>query len=311
MVIVLVLYGLLIYLLFFKFKILPKNALTGMIVLLIGIILSVGFLAGLRTLTPQSSHAAINGVVVEIAPQVSGRVASVDTQRTAVVEAGELLFTIDPTRYQAIVDQLQANLALSELRLEQYRELAEANAASRFQFQQQDAEVKRLQAQLDAAQFDLDNTKVRAPFKGTVPSLYLREGLQVSPGRSVMSLVDTEELMLGAVFQQKALESVKVGDKAMINFAGLPGRLFEARVAVMPIGIGDAQVMPTGTLPMVASAAMTRLYPIYIELPEDYPKHMRKLGLSATVYIHTENAGVVAPVALAAQWMASALDTIL
>ena len=39
MVIVLLLYGLLIYLFFFKFKVLPKNALTGTIVLLIGIIL--------------------------------------------------------------------------------------------------------------------------------------------------------------------------------------------------------------------------------------------------------------------------------
>jgi multidrug resistance efflux pump len=126
-----------------------------------------------------------------------------------------------------------------------------------------------------------------------------------------MSFVDTSELKVGALFQQKALQNVKIGDIAMINFPALPGRVFEAKVAMIPSAIGDAQLLASGQLPTTQQQYMSRLYPIHVELPDDFPADLAKVGLAAKVYIHTEGAGVVKPVALASQWIATSLDAIL
>jgi len=311
MVFVLVLYGALGYLLIFKFKLIPRNVFTKMAVLLIGITLAVWFLAGLRTLTPKSSQAAVTGRIVEIAPQVSGRIARVSAQRSVIVEADTILFTIDPTMYQARVDELKTRIALSSKRLKQFEELASKSAGSLFQLQQGQAELRQLEAQLTAARFDLDNTKVRAPFKGMVPKMFLKEGMQVSPSTSVLPFLDTEELALGGIFQQKALEHARIGDKVLINFPALPGRVFESRVVAIPSAIGDSQILTSGALNIIEAQITSRNYPVYVELPEDFPDHLRKVGLAAQMYIHTEDAGIVAPVANAAQWISTSLDTIL
>jgi multidrug efflux pump subunit AcrA (membrane-fusion protein) len=47
---------------------------------------------------------------VEIRPRVSGQLDSVQFQEGAIVQKGELLFTIDPRPFQAEVDRLKAEL---------------------------------------------------------------------------------------------------------------------------------------------------------------------------------------------------------
>ena len=311
MVFIIILYVGVIYLVFFKFRLLPWNKISQAISLVVGIIIVTGFLVGLRNLAPASTQAATTTRIVEIAPQVSGRIKSVPAERNVTVDEGTILFTIDPAAYQARVDELTARLDLSRLRLGQFEELAEASAGSQFQLQQSQAEVRQLEAQLSSAQFDLDNTTVRAPFRGMVPRMLLGEGMQVSPGRSVMTFLDTDQLLVGGYFQQKALRTVKIGDKAMVNFPTLPGRVFETKVVMIPTAIGDSQLLASGQLSTVQAQRMVRVYPIYVELPEDFPNDLRRSGLAAKVYIHTEGAGIVGSVAVILQKISASLDAIL
>jgi multidrug resistance efflux pump len=311
MVIVLVLYAALVYLLVFKLKVIPRNTFTRLAIILIGLTIGLSFMAGLQTLTPASSQGAIVTRIVEIAPQVNGRVASVMAERNKVVEKGSVLFTIDPTMYQARVDELTTQIKLSEVRQQQFEELAAKSAGSMFQYQQGQMDLRRLKAQLVSAQFDLDNCIVRAPFKGKAPKMALRVGMQVSASRSVLSFLDSKELFIGGLFAQKALEHAEIGDKAQVNFFALPGRVFETKVLFIPSAIGDSQILASGQLPKVEGVQyMTRKFPIYVEVPDDLPEHLRRPGLGALIYIHTDGAGVVAPVANAAQWINSSLDTI-
>lgn len=311
MVTITCLYLALVYLVFFKFKLLPWNRTSQVACLIIGVVTLTGFLVGLQGLTPSSSQAFITGRVVEIAPQVSGRVISVPVEPNVKIGEGEILFEIDPTTYQSRVDDLSARLNLSKLRLEQYQELQAADAGSVFQVEQFQAEVETLTAQLDGARFDLANTVVRSPGPGIVPRLFLRTGMRVSPLRSVMSFVDTQTLAIVALLQQKALPAIKVGDVAKINFPALPGHVFESKVIAVPSAIGDGQVVASGQLPSIQGQRMTRNWPVYVAIPEDFPEELNKVGLAASVYIHTQNAGVVGIVAMVLQWISTSLDAIM
>ena len=310
MVIILALYISLIWLLFFKFKWLPWNKLTQWLCLIVGVVILSGFLVGLQALTPSSSEAVITGRIVEIAPQVSGRITRINIEPMQDLNEGDILFEIDPTIYQARVDDLKARLELAALRLEQYKELAAEGAGSGFQLEQSTAEVVQLEAQLTSARFDLDNTKVRAPGLGMVPVLLLRDGMQVSPSRSVLVFMDKQEMWVGARFQQKALQTVKIGDTAMVNFPALPGQVFDTEVIGIPNAIREGQLDASGMLPSVQEKRMTRSWPILIKLPEELPESVLRAGVAAEVYIHTEGAGVVGIVAVILQWISTSLDAI-
>jgi multidrug resistance efflux pump len=311
MVIITCLYLALIYLLFFKFKVLPWNKVSQAICLVIGVIILSGFLVGLQSLTPSSTQAQVTGRLIEIAPSVSGRVKRVLIEPNITVEQGEILFEIDPTNYQTRVNDLESRLELANLRLVQYTELASVDAGTAFQVEQTQAEVEQLSAQLESARFDLANTMVRAPGEGLVPRLFLQPGMEVSPGRAVLTFVNTDTLAIAGIFQQKSLPAIKVGDVAKVNFPALPGRIFESRVVALPKAIGNGQVLASGQLPTLGGLVMSREWPVYIELPEDFPAELRNVGLAATVYIHTENAGVVGIVALVLQWNGTSMDAIL
>ncbi|MGA0336595.1 MAG: HlyD family secretion protein [Luminiphilus sp.] len=311
MLIITGLYLALVYLLFFRLRVIPWNKVSQGLVVLVGVVILSGFLIGLQGLTPASVQGVITGRIIEIAPDVTGRVASVSSEPNVIVDEGAELFSIEPVLYEARVEELEARLELARLRLGQYQELAASSAGTEFQVQQTEAEVKQLEASLTGARFDLDNTIVRAPTRGVMPRMLLRPGMHVSPSRSVLTFLDTSELAIAAQFQQKALINVKPGDKAMVNFPALPGQVFEAEVIEVPGAIGDAQMLASGQLPTVQQFTTTRLYPVFISIPEGFPDELQKVGLAASVTIHTEGAGVVGIVAVVLQWVGTSMDAII
>jgi multidrug resistance efflux pump len=62
-------------------------------------------------LTPFSSSASLRAFVIRVAPEVSGRVVEVAIEENRRVEAGQLLFRIDPTPFNIAVEAAEAQLA--------------------------------------------------------------------------------------------------------------------------------------------------------------------------------------------------------
>ena len=364
MVIILCLYLGIVYVIFFKLKLLPFNKLSQALVTILGIIILTVFLVGLQTLTPSSAQAVIVGPVTEIAPQVQGEVIGVPVEPNQLVEPGDVLFQIDPRPFQYEVDRLKAQLveteayvaqlkeiydaaraatrgtekqlALSRLRLKQNERLVSAGAGSRFELERYQTEVATLGeqlaanqaqesqarlnldarvgddqarlAQLERAQFNLDSTTVTAPAEGHVSINALRPGMIVTPSRSVMAFIYADRVAIGALFSQKALENIELGNHAKISFPVLPGRVFEAEVIRIPYAIGEGQFTATGQLPRVTTDRMGSLYPVFVSLPSDFPQEHVRLGLAADVFVHTDGAGVVGIVAVILQWIGSSLD---
>ena len=107
-------------------------------------------------------------MVVEIVPNVSGEVTAVPVVPMQSVEAGDVLFRIDPVPYQATLDNLKAQLLLADTRLDQSKQLLARRAGSEYDVQQYQSQVDGLKAQIENAQFNLDNTVVRARNDGVV-----------------------------------------------------------------------------------------------------------------------------------------------
>ena len=171
-------------------------------------------------------------------------------------------------RYQSGNDGARAAgrpLPYAELQVENQRGLylaAEASVASaqatasqaRLAFEANldgvNTAVARLQAEVQQARYDLDQTTFKAPTDGYVTQLFLRPGMMAVPLplRPVMVFVHAEEQKLVAAFQQNALQRINVGDPAEIAFDAIPGQIFHGKVSLMIDVVSQGQLQPTGEL---------------------------------------------------------------
>jgi len=77
--------------------------------LALSLVLLVGYLVADRA-TPFSTQARVHALVVPVAAEVSGTVIDVAVTKNQVVEAGDVLFRLDPTQYELAVASAEASL---------------------------------------------------------------------------------------------------------------------------------------------------------------------------------------------------------
>ena len=125
-------YAFFVWLIFIKFKWLPWNTTSQVIVVIIPIVALTTMILTLNVVAPSSSDVRVIKYVVQIIPQVRGRVIEVPVEPNRLVKKGELLFRIDPTPYQNELSIAKAKVAVDEAKLEQAGAgLADASAGAR------------------------------------------------------------------------------------------------------------------------------------------------------------------------------------
>jgi multidrug resistance efflux pump len=153
-------------------------------------------------------------------------------------------------------------------------------------------EVARLRAEVDDAQYDLDQTVTRAASAGFVTQVALRPGMYVVPAplRPVMVFVNTDESdsALGASFQQNSLQRVNAGDEAEVAFDAVPGRVFKGEVRYVQDAIASGQLQAAGTLTDFSSQANGRATAV-IDIKEDLSGYQIPVGAAAQVAVYTEH----------------------
>ena len=140
-------YAFFVWLIFIKFKWLPWTTAWKVTVVIIPVVAMTVLILTLNVVAPSTADVRVFKYVVQVIPQVRGRVIEVPVEPNRPVKKGELLFRIDPTQYQNELAAAKAKLAADEAKLAQ----AAANLVDAF------AGAKQLQEQLKAA-----NAQVRA-----------------------------------------------------------------------------------------------------------------------------------------------------
>lgn len=140
---------------------------------------------------------------VELRPRVSGYITDVAFEEGEIVEAGELLFQIDPRPYQARVDAARADLALAESQLAlasseagRAKSLLASRAISQEEYDQRNAalmsaraRVQAARAALDTAELDLQYTQVTAPVGGRAGRALITRGNLANADQSLLTTV--------------------------------------------------------------------------------------------------------------------------
>jgi len=151
---------------------------------------------------------------VEVRPRVGGYLEKVHFTDGATVEAGTLLFTIDPRPYEAVLRRAEGDLAVAKSRLDLARtrlaraqSLVARNAISQEEADTRAAEARQAEASLlaaqaavDAAELDVEFTQVRAPIAGRLGRKLVTEGNLVNGGSGTQGTLLTTIVSLDPMY---------------------------------------------------------------------------------------------------------------
>jgi multidrug resistance efflux pump len=157
-------YGFFVWLIFIKFKWLPWNITSQVIVAIIPIVAMTVLILTLNVVAPSSTKLRVFKYTVPIVSQVRGRVLEVPVEEgNRLVRKGDVLFRIDPVPYQLEFNSLQAQLATAEAG---QRELVESQkganaktAETRAAIQQATSRIAEVTARLDLARRRVAQTR--------------------------------------------------------------------------------------------------------------------------------------------------------
>jgi membrane fusion protein, multidrug efflux system len=119
---------------------------------------------------------------VQIQAQVTGQIISREFQDGADVKKGDLLFTIDPKPYEATLASAQADLALNEATLKRQEQLKKQNVTASQEYDTAQANARRAEAAVAAAQVNLDRCYIKSPIDGRAGLRNVDVGNVVGPG---------------------------------------------------------------------------------------------------------------------------------
>ena len=184
---------------------------------------------------------------VQLRPRVSGYIDKVNYTDGQEVKKGEVLFTIDDRTYRAALEQAQANLAraktqasLAQSEANRTDKLVNTNVVSREEWEQRrsaatqaQADIRAAQAAVDAAQLNLDFTKVTAPIDGRASRALITSGNLVTAG-------DTASVLTTLVSQKTVYVYFDVDESTYLHYQNLArsGQGASSNHLALPVEIG-------------------------------------------------------------------------
>lgn len=133
---------------------------------------------------PVTEYLDLTGTVapsktVNLVARVSGYLQSVGFQDGSFVEAGQVLFVIDPQQYEQQLALNEAALKQAQTEYERQQELIKQNATAVSSVEKQLSQRDQAKAQVELSKINLGYTRITAPFSGRIGAR------QVDPGNLV------------------------------------------------------------------------------------------------------------------------------
>jgi membrane fusion protein (multidrug efflux system) len=264
-----------------------------------------------------TDDAYIDADNMTISSKILGRITELGADEGDTVTEDQSLVRLDDSDLKAQENQAQANLefarkntALAQVNLdkaqsdfsradeqfkgnaitrEQYDHARQAVQTARAQSDASEAQIVSAQAQLGVVETQLQNTEIRAPFRGVVAKKWLLPGDVVQAAQPILTLYSLEDSWITAYFEETKIQSIHLGDPVEIVIDAYPEHKFEGKV----IQIGSTAASQFSLIPPNNASGnftkVTQRIPIKIGLnihnPDDINMPLRA-GMSVEVKIN-------------------------
>lgn len=241
------------------------------------------------TVTATGTVSAVT--TVQIGSQVSGVIARLYADFNSRVKKGQLLAELDPTPFQAQVEQRQADVtkarveaANAKINYERQNRLAKAGLTAqsdvdgtRAQYESANAQVQQSNAALSQTLTNLRYTRISSPIDGIVVDRQYDVGQTVAASFQAPTLFsiaqDLTKMQVQADVDQSDIGRIQVGQIARFTVDAYPDQEFRGRIAQIRLNAQVTQNVVT--------------YPVIIEVPNPDEKLRPKMTANVTIDVST------------------------
>jgi multidrug efflux system membrane fusion protein len=238
---------------------------------------------------PRTDDAYLLADTANIAPDVSGRIVTLNIRDNQSVKAGDVLFIIDPEPYQLRLNAAIAQYHLATTSLARMEPLLGKGYVTAEQIDEARAAKENALAAEALAKRDLKNTVVRAPFDGKIVGLTNTIGEYVSTGHPLFTMISTSRWYVVANFRETELAKMKPGSEAAVYVMSHPQTALKGQVDSVGWGVtSDDGTLGNGLPRIPKSLNWVRLaqrFPVRILL-DNPPSSFMRIGASAVVVVH-------------------------
>lgn len=255
---------------------------------------------------PWTRDGRVRADVVDVAPDVSGLVSEVLVHDNDHVQKGQVLFRIDPVRFELALRQAEANVdnrraALAEAVREanRYHSLTALSVSREKQEQtataveQATAAYQLALADRDTAKLNLDRSTVTASVPGMITNFELLPGNYAAAGHPVTALVATDTIRVEGYFEETKLNRIHVGDPASVKLLGTSD-ILHGHVESVAGGIADRERDPASNLlaninPTFSWVRLAQRVPVRVHIDNVPPGTQLVSGRTVTVKIEHDD----------------------
>ena len=291
---------------------------------LIGLVLVGGLSYHIYLETSQyvySRDANISAFSVDISPDILARVMELNVDEGDMVKRGEVISQLQDDvllaqrrEAEANVVKLEEEVKFQEADYEKIRNdyhraekgiVDKVISAQEFDHKQKDYEMALAQLefaranldhamkQLDVIKTQLTHTVIVAPMDGMIAKRWVLGGDVMSPGQTMFTLYDLENVWVTTMLEEKKIAKVRVGDRVKIHVDAYPDYEFEGQVFVIKgAAASNFSLIPqdnaTGNFTKVEQRIPLK---ITIERPANFPKKEPLYllpGMSVETKIYTQ-----------------------
>lgn len=251
---------------------------------------------------PWTRDGQVLAYVVNLAPEVSGRIITLSVADNQAVRRGDVLYEIDPTDFALSAANAQAsvNSSLNDL-LNKQAQAARRHELTTLSTSQEEkgnysnsasmaeSTYAAAVAQLGQAKVNLERTRVLSPVNGFITNLQLQRGDYATAGTRNLSLVDQDSFWIVGYFEETKIAGIHPGDRAVAALMGFEDPVI-GHVESIASGINTPNTAP-GPLglatvnPVFTWVRLAQRIPVRIHI-DTVPASVRiSLGMTATVTV--------------------------
>lgn len=169
-----------------------------------------------------SSSLEVNGSVlsnemVELRPEISGRLVYLNIPDGATVKAGTILAKVNDADLQAQMEQQKTQLDLATKTEKRLGNLLKINGVNQADYDLALSQLNTIHANIKVLNAQIDKTVIRAPFSGELGLRVVSQGAYVTPQTLIGSLQQTDKVKIDFTVPETFAEVIRKGNKVRIQ----------------------------------------------------------------------------------------------
>jgi RND family efflux transporter MFP subunit len=155
---------------------------------------------------------------IQVAPQMGGRIISVNVISGQAVAKGQLLYELDAEVIRKGIDEVKVQLDFARTLYEKQKRIYDQKAGSEIQYLTAKNQVESLERRLESLNEQLAMTRIKAPTAGFADNVTGKVGEMAMPGMPLVTIVNTSDMRVNVDLAESFISTVTNGDPVEVEF---------------------------------------------------------------------------------------------